>query len=137
MNTYLVTHGDYSDYTVDGVFSTKEKAEEYVATYEHPRAFNYGPKFRIEEHSLDPTLTKELTLDVCYTVNGNQSPREEVITILQELREDDELNVVKIEKSKYCNLIYYSVIVKALTVKEACEKAEKLIMNAFEREKKR
>jgi hypothetical protein len=27
---YIVTSGDYSDYSIDGVFSTEEKAQEYV-----------------------------------------------------------------------------------------------------------
>jgi len=32
MKIYIVTSGDYSDYGVDAVFSTKEKADAYVAT---------------------------------------------------------------------------------------------------------
>jgi hypothetical protein len=29
---YIVTHGDYSDYRIDGVFSTKERANEFIRT---------------------------------------------------------------------------------------------------------
>lgn len=30
MNVYLVTSGQYSDYDIEGIFSTKEKAQEYI-----------------------------------------------------------------------------------------------------------
>lgn len=44
---YVVTHGDYSAYDIDGMFSTREKAEEWI---EH----TYDPSYyQIEEHVLD------------------------------------------------------------------------------------
>lgn len=44
---YVVTHGDYSAYDIDGMFSTREKAEEWI---EH----TYDPSYyHIEEHELD------------------------------------------------------------------------------------
>lgn len=53
---YIVTCGDYSDYTIENVFSTKELAEEYinrVSTYDD---------YRVEEYELDLELPKpELT----------------------------------------------------------------------------
>ena len=49
---YLVTSGEYSDYTVEGAFSTREKAEAYLAHFHtDPRAYHVG---RIEEYALDP-----------------------------------------------------------------------------------
>lgn len=42
---YIITHGDYSDYSICAVFSTRDKAEEYVQ--------QHGNTFRIEEHLLD------------------------------------------------------------------------------------
>jgi len=30
MKVYLVTHGDYSDYGIDKIFSTEEKAISYI-----------------------------------------------------------------------------------------------------------
>jgi hypothetical protein len=42
---YIVTHGDYSDYSICAVFSTRDKAEEYIQ--------QHGNTFRIEEYSLD------------------------------------------------------------------------------------
>ena len=45
MKVYLVTKGDYSDYRIEAVFSTKEKAEEYVRIY--------CPEGTTEEYSVD------------------------------------------------------------------------------------
>ena len=42
---YIITYGNYSDYSICAVFSTKDKAEEYVQ--------QHGNTFRIEEHLLD------------------------------------------------------------------------------------
>jgi hypothetical protein len=42
---YIITYGDYSDYSICAVFSTRDKAEEYVQ--------QHGNTFRIEEHLLD------------------------------------------------------------------------------------
>lgn len=48
---YIVTSGDYSDYTIDEVFSTKEKAEEYVQ--------QHGTNYRIEDYDIDKEVKKE------------------------------------------------------------------------------
>lgn len=42
---YIITYGDYSDYSICAVFSTRNKAEEYIQ--------QHGNTFRIEEHLLD------------------------------------------------------------------------------------
>lgn len=48
---YVVTSGEYSDYRIDAVFTTKEKAEEYVQ--------NNGSDYRIEVYNLDEPIVKE------------------------------------------------------------------------------
>lgn len=48
---YIVTSGDYSDYRIDEVFSTKEKAEEYVQ--------QHGTDYRIEDYDIDKEVKKE------------------------------------------------------------------------------
>ena len=48
---YIVTSGDYSDYTIEAVFSTKEKAEEYVQ--------QHGTNYRIEDYDIDEEVKKE------------------------------------------------------------------------------
>ena len=42
---YIITYGNYSDYSICAVFSTIDKAEEYIQ--------QHGNVFRIEEHLLD------------------------------------------------------------------------------------
>lgn len=42
---YIITYGDYSDYTICAVFSTIDKAEDYIR--------QHGNTFRIEEYLLD------------------------------------------------------------------------------------
>lgn len=44
---YIVTSGEYSDYTIEVVFSTRKKAKEYVDAY--------GSDYRIEEYPVDDT----------------------------------------------------------------------------------
>lgn len=45
---YIITYGDYSDYSICAVFSTRDKAEGYIQ--------QHGNVFRIEEHLLDETV---------------------------------------------------------------------------------
>ena len=42
---YIITYGTYSDYSICAVYSTRDKAEEYIK--------QHGNVFRIEEHLLD------------------------------------------------------------------------------------
>lgn len=42
---YIITYGNYSDYSICAVFSTRDKAEEYIQ--------QHGNVYRIEEHLLD------------------------------------------------------------------------------------
>lgn len=44
---YVITSGDYSDYRIDGVFSSKEKAEDFIKMFK-------GHAMDIEEWDLDP-----------------------------------------------------------------------------------
>lgn len=48
---YVVTAGCYSDYHIVAVFSTKEKAEEYIAYH--------GTNYRMEEYDLDEEFERE------------------------------------------------------------------------------
>lgn len=48
---YIVTSGDYSDYGIEAVFSTKEKAEEYVQ--------QHGTNYRVEDYDIDEEVVKK------------------------------------------------------------------------------
>ena len=63
MKVYVVTSGDYHDYNIDEVFSTKEKAEEYIEYF--------GDDYRIEEYNLDnPVEHKENIWKVDFKLDG-------------------------------------------------------------------
>lgn len=51
---YIVTSGEYSDYGIEAVFSTKEKANEYVQ--------QNGTEYHVEEYDLDEEVVKETKL---------------------------------------------------------------------------
>ena len=51
---YIVTSGEYSDYGIDAVFTTKEKAVEYVE--------QHGTNYNIEEYNLDEEVEKKTQL---------------------------------------------------------------------------
>lgn len=51
---YIVTSGEYSDYGIDAVFTTKENAVEYVE--------QHGTDYNIEEYNLDEEVVKETKL---------------------------------------------------------------------------
>lgn len=51
---YVVASGEYSDYSIEAVFSTKELANDYVQ--------QHGTRFRIEEYNIDEEVVKETKL---------------------------------------------------------------------------
>ena len=51
---YIVTSGEYSDYHIDAVFTTKEKAVDYVE--------QHGTCYNIEEYDLDEEVEKKTQL---------------------------------------------------------------------------
>ena len=51
---YIVTSGEYSDYGIDAVFTTKEKAVKYVE--------QHGTYYKIEEYNLDEEVEKKTQL---------------------------------------------------------------------------
>ena len=51
---YIVTSGEYSDYHIDAVFSTKEKAKAYIQ--------QKGTEYDIEEYELDEEVEKKTQL---------------------------------------------------------------------------
>ena len=50
MKVYIITHGEYSDYQIDCVFSNKAAAEKFCAIHTTDR---YGYPYEIEEYEMD------------------------------------------------------------------------------------
>lgn len=62
---YIVTSGEYSDYHICAVFSTREKAEEYVQIH--------GTDYGIEEYDLDEEIKREVKLwRVAVAIKNNE-----------------------------------------------------------------
>lgn len=57
MKVYVVTYGEYSDYGIEAVFSTKEKAQEYINIACTERDCWSSTNDCIEEYELDQTIT--------------------------------------------------------------------------------
>ena len=51
MKVYIVTYGEYSGYAIEAVFTTREKADEFVQFY--------GTEYRVEEFETDQEFKKE------------------------------------------------------------------------------
>lgn len=51
-NIFIVTSGEYSDYRISAVFSTKELAKEYIQ--------HHGSDYRVEEYPLDDRVDNVL-----------------------------------------------------------------------------
>ena len=51
---YIVTSGEYSDYHIDAVFSTKKLAEDYIQ--------QHGTDYRIEKYNLDERIDRNTKL---------------------------------------------------------------------------
>lgn len=61
---YIVTSGEYSDYTIERVFSTEAKAREYLDTK--------GDDYRIEVFDVDePVVREEQTFRIVFGVDGD------------------------------------------------------------------
>jgi hypothetical protein len=50
---YLVSHGEHSDYGIDAIFTTKEKAEDYIRRVEDGRASRHRYHNDVEVYTLD------------------------------------------------------------------------------------
>ena len=65
MKVFVVTSGEYSDYGINAIFSTKEKAEGYVKMMEYIEPYEY---YYINEWEVDK-VCKNVEVDLCM-ING-------------------------------------------------------------------
>ena len=121
---YVVTSGEYSDYGIDGVFSTKELAAKYIREYNE--CYNNSGRFNdVEEWVLDaPSMVKairrpfwEVTINLIdgtinnYNVNAHEYTSEEFP------------NKTPVEELNTCRCLYQYFIVKSY---KGLEHAQKL-----------
>lgn len=73
---YVVTAGEYSDYRIEAVFSTEEKAYEYVQ--------QNGTDFCIEEYNLDEEVVKETKLwAIEFEIESNRNKHSSPVTNME------------------------------------------------------
>ena len=78
---YVVTAGCYSDYHIVAVFSTKEKAEEYIAYH--------GTDYRFEGYGLDKEFERKESL-WCVVIDLSDHYETRTYSVLEDDDEDDE-----------------------------------------------
>lgn len=61
---YVVTAGEYSDYGIEKIFSTREKAQEYIDIVSAPGRQDFND---IQEWELDDFKVSKLYIQYCYT----------------------------------------------------------------------
>lgn len=74
---YVVTSGEYSDYGIRAIFTTREKAEAYVAWKNGPEDEDVwdGSEYRIEEYEEDSEVEKDTGTFVCeFTYHEGSDP---------------------------------------------------------------
>lgn len=68
---YVLTSGEYSDYSIEGVYSSKEKAEIQKVLFDWKWVNGLSDSSRIEEWELDKPLSPQKAIAVGMTKEGN------------------------------------------------------------------
>lgn len=89
MKIYVVTTGEYSDYGIEAIFSSKEKAQEF-SNFFYDKSDNYTNKegqVRIEEYELDKIYEfpkGKLPFVICMEKNGDSTCYQQTPTDFEE-----------------------------------------------------
>jgi len=75
---YLVTSGEYSDYSVNAVFSTEEGAKEWIAKCV---AAGWEDEYDIEEYALDPGIEEWKRGLTLYNVHMDANGKTSYVTV--------------------------------------------------------
>ena len=122
MKVYIVTSGDYDDYHIDEVFSTKEKAEEYIEYF--------GDKYSIEEYSLDkPIEYKERTWCAKFDIENKELIHCSVF---------DCCSIDSVLIDRYDNRIIFEFMASGKTkaIEIAKERLDNVIKNKYSKDKR-
>lgn len=95
MQVFVVTSGEYSDYGINAIFSTKEKAQEYIDRMEF--CSSYEEYYNIHEWNVDEVSKEIPTNDLCL-YNG------EVVKL-------DDLNT-QFAYEGYCAFCYFNCYIE-------------------------
>lgn len=119
---YIVTSGCYSDYSIEAVFTTQDKANDYVQ--------QHGTDYRIEEYELDEEVTRQVQV---WRVEFNIDTKElsEAVTCYKADEYRDTCRVIHYSHSG--NLIWFFVDADSMdkAIKIACERFDAIKSNDY------
>ena len=95
---YIVTSGEYSDYHIDAVFSTKELADDYIQ--------QNGIDYEIEEYNIDEEIDRNTKL---WRVEFDMKDCELKNACVMRYEEDDFRDTCKVSDYLDCSLINFFV----------------------------
>ena len=105
MKVYVVTYGEYSDYTIEGVTLDKEVAEEYVKKYN--TASDSYSEARVEIYNTDnfERMTK-MPMYKCLGKWGEIEKTEEIEFNYKDIYKNGEVEELRGDKYDFCIAVY-------------------------------
>lgn len=95
---YIITSGEYSEYHIDAVFSTKELAEDYIQ--------QHGTDYIIGEYNIDEEIDRSTKL---WRVEFDIKDGEIKDASVRDYEEDDCRDTCKVSDHLHCSLINFFV----------------------------
>lgn len=135
MKVYLVESGEYSDRQIDGVFSTYEKAEKYIAHCKHHDTWE--TTYCIMEYDIDDNfIDNDVEIWYKYEVNmtkGRNHCIDDIIPVYKSDVEKDKINKYNsYGTSKYIEFITYhkdkDLSMKSIEDRYMKAKAEEMLL---------
>lgn len=83
MKIYIVECGEYSDRTIEGIFSTREKAEEYIKYHKNDFYTWFSDSFTIGEWDLDSWSKEDYIYEYIVDIDENGELDEECIQTIE------------------------------------------------------
>lgn len=100
---FIVTSGCYSDYQIERVFSTNEKAEEYIDSQRYPN------EFQIEEYCIDDEISiEEKTYVIGVDLMSRETSLDLPFEVTREMSKEEYVDCFSVyEKQDREGLMYY------------------------------
>lgn len=83
MKIYIIERGEYSDRCIEGVFSTREKAEEYIKYHKYDFYTWFTDSFRVSEYDLDDWNKEDYIYEYIVDIDENGELDEECIQTME------------------------------------------------------
>lgn len=121
---YIVTAGCYSDYSIEAVFTTQDKANDYIQ--------QHGTDYNIEEYELDEEVTKQVQVwRVEFKFNIDTKELSECVTCYKAEEYRDTCRVIRYLHSENLFLIYVDADSMDRAVKIASERFAAIKSNDY------